>query len=344
MNIKHLLPIMAFALGTLCSCGGGFGNFWGEVSSFPAQGGSAKMSLCPTPHSASAPKSFGFTMKGVCRPIEEHFRLNGPSAVGSLTIQAPNIDKVNFFTICYPMSMASDTEKYPVVVMVNGSGVPASVYMGIFEHLASWGFIVVGNEDGASGKGDSTSSTLNYILSENFNEKSPFHNRIDIDNIGVAGHSQGGAGTFNAITAFSNGSAYKAAFAMSPTHSALAASAILKCPYDISKVKIPIVITASTSTEGMHDAKAEGSEDRVCDISDMLEEQAAIRSNNPDLPVIVARLSDSSRSHGDNLMESEPYLAAWFSYYLKGDLWAGEAFFGDNPEIANNPRWQDVNL
>lgn len=31
--------------------------------------------------------------------------------------------------------------------MVNGTGVYASKYPAVFEHLASWGFIVVGNED-----------------------------------------------------------------------------------------------------------------------------------------------------------------------------------------------------
>ena len=36
---------------------------------------------------------------------------------------------------------------YPLVVMVNGTGVAASKYKPIFEHLASWSFIVIGNED-----------------------------------------------------------------------------------------------------------------------------------------------------------------------------------------------------
>ena len=35
-------------------------------------------------------------------------------------------------------------EKYPVVVFVNGTGVAASRYKPVFEHLASWGFIAIG--------------------------------------------------------------------------------------------------------------------------------------------------------------------------------------------------------
>ena len=33
-----------------------------------------------------------------------------------------------------------------------------------------------------------------------------------------------------------------------------------------------------------------------------------------------------SKNHGENLMESEPYLASWFAYCLKGDKEAGMAF------------------
>ena len=49
-----------------------------------------------------------------------------------------------------------------------------------------------------------------------------------------------------------------------------------------------------------------------------------------------------SKNHGENLMESEPYLASWFAYWLKGDKEAGKAFLGASPEIKNNKRWQDV--
>ena len=35
---------------------------------------------------------------------------------------------------------------YPVVVFVNGTGVYSSKYPALFKHLASWGFIVIGNE------------------------------------------------------------------------------------------------------------------------------------------------------------------------------------------------------
>ena len=74
----------------------------------------------------------------------------------------------------------------------------------------------------------------------------------------------------------------------------------------------------------------------------MRKEMQLIHAAHPTVPVIIARLSDNSKNHGENLMESEPYLAAWFSYWLKGDKEAGKAFMGASPEIKNNKRWQDV--
>ena len=56
---------------------------------------------------------------------------------------------------------------------------------------ASWGFIVVGNEDENSRTGASTSATLDFMLNLNKDSNSDFYGKIDVNNIGVSGHSQG---------------------------------------------------------------------------------------------------------------------------------------------------------
>ncbi|MCR5228572.1 MAG: hypothetical protein K6D03_00430 [Solobacterium sp.] len=43
--------------------------------------------------------------------------------------------------------MESSDRKYPAVIFVNGTGIRGSKYKALFKHLASWGFIVAGNED-----------------------------------------------------------------------------------------------------------------------------------------------------------------------------------------------------
>lgn len=43
------------------------------------------------------------------------------------------------FIIYYPAEMEKEDQTYPAVVMVNGTGVYASKYPALFQHLASWG-------------------------------------------------------------------------------------------------------------------------------------------------------------------------------------------------------------
>lgn len=69
--------------------------------------------------------------------------------------------------VYYLSELESNTDKSPVVVKVNGSGVRGSKYKIIFEHYASWGVIVVGNEDDTSWSGLSSDMSLQYVLDEN---------------------------------------------------------------------------------------------------------------------------------------------------------------------------------
>lgn len=48
--------------------------------------------------------------------------------------------------VYYPKELTESAKSYPVVVMVNGTGVCSSKYPALFKHLASWGFIVIGNK------------------------------------------------------------------------------------------------------------------------------------------------------------------------------------------------------
>ena len=110
-----------------------------------------------------------------------------------------------------------DGATYPLVVMVNGTGTKASQYKAVFKHLASWGVIVIGNEDANSRTGESSAATLDFILGLNKDKNIDFYGKIDIANIGIGGHSQGGVGAINAVTEQANGNPYKAIWAASTT-------------------------------------------------------------------------------------------------------------------------------
>ena len=101
--------------------------------------------------------------------------------------------------VYYPKELTESAKSYPVVVMVNGTGVYSSKYPALFKHLASWGFIVIGNEDPSTCSGSSADTTLAWLLNENENPDSRFYQKVDEEHIGISGHSQGGVGVFNAI-------------------------------------------------------------------------------------------------------------------------------------------------
>ncbi|MGN0772033.1 MAG: alpha/beta hydrolase [Christensenellales bacterium] len=228
--------------------------------------------------------------------------------------------------VWYPSNMTNDNEKYPLVVMANGTGVPASKYKPVFDHLASWGFIVVGNDDESSWNGSSSAESLDFVLNLNNDTESIFFNKIDVDNIGIAGHSQGGVAVVNAATEFDNSHLYKAAYIASITFYDLAAE--LGWNYDISKVEAPVFMVAGTGT-----ADAE----TISPLSEMHKNFSLLDSSNPSL---IARRKDTD--HGEMLANADSYMTAWFMYWLKDDHQAKTIFFGENAEIDSNENWQDV--
>jgi len=58
-------------------------------------------------------------------------------------------------------------------------------YKALFKHLASWGFVVIGNDDGSTGFGKSADETIDLIMAENSNSDSIFYEKLDLDNIGI---------------------------------------------------------------------------------------------------------------------------------------------------------------
>ena len=123
--------------------------------------------------------------------------------------------------IWYPTELESKTDTYPMIMVVNASNTAALNYEPYFERLASWGFVVVGNDDRQTGTGITASETLDYMLKENENGDSVFYGKINVDKLGITGYSQGGAGALRAVTEYENGTRYKAIFTGSAAHAYL---------------------------------------------------------------------------------------------------------------------------
>ena len=246
--------------------------------------------------------------------IEAKYLAMGPYEVEQLKAEAPEDWKE--FVAYYPAGL----EDWPAVVFVNGTGVYASKYPALFRHLASHGFLVLGNEDPGTFSGDSADATLAWLLEQNDDPDSVFYQKVDTAHIGISGHSQGGVGVFNAISEQPNGGLYTCAVSLSPTQEDLAAA--LKIPYDPSQTAIPTLVLAGTSNDVI---TPDGMERLYGKLGG---------------PKAMALRTDTD--HGNMLYSGDGYVTAWLMYWLQGDEEAGDAFWGDNPELAGNPKWQEV--
>lgn len=237
--------------------------------------------------------------------------------------------------IWYPSEMENKQNKYPLIVVTNASNMAALNYEPYFERLASWGFVVVGNDDRQAGTGISTSQTLDYMLEQNQNSDSLFYGKFDTQNIGITGYSQGGAGAIRAVTECENSGLYKTIFTGSAAHSYLAQ---MWGGYDASKVSIPWFMTAATGTSddtGATDATKEWL--GVAPLSSLVENYNAMSGN-----VFKLRARVVGAEHEEMQMKTDGYMTAWMLYQLQGDEEAGKALIGENAEILNNANWQDI--
>lgn len=274
------------------------------------------------------------------KPIEAQYTAFGPYKVSYVEFDSEN-EAYKKNEIWYPTEMKKKNTTLPLVIMANGTGITASKYKAVFKHLASWGFIVVGNEDENSRTGASSSDSLNFMLSLNEDSTSDFYKKIDVNNIGIGGHSQGGVGTINAVIKQDNGSFYKAMYTASATSSFWGQEDQLGTDwsYDVSKVNIPYFMVAGT---GSFDAGT--AEDITATAGQGIAPIWSLQKNYSNIPDTVTKVMARrvNTDHGDMLTHADGYMTAWFMYWLQGDTEAGNAFFGEDAEIRTNANWQDM--
>ena len=247
--------------------------------------------------------------------LEQKYTRMGQYTVAS---QVFGQGKNNQFTqkIWYPASGGTG-KTYPLVVMANGSGSTFANYEAVFAHLASWGFVVIGNDDKSSWNGTSSEESLNFAIGLNGNQNGPLYGKINTQKVGIAGHSQGGVAIINAATLYPISDRYKAIFGASTTKHDLAKN--LKWDYDVSKIKAPYFAVSGT---GIFDAgKPTETNGGIAPLISMRTNFANIP---PDVPQVLARLNKAD--HGDMVSKPNGYMTAWFIYWLKGDTEAGKAF------------------
>ena len=257
---------------------------------------------------------------------EANYMANGSFSVS--VYEEPALQVFKKYTIFYPSELETTERQYPVIVLCNGSGTPVSKYPAVPKHYASWGFIVIGTEEEYAWNGFGAEMSVRHLERLNANpqleENKPniFYQKIDLDRVGIVGHSQGGVGVLNAVTAQEHQNVYRAAVSLSPTNQALADA--LEWSYDASRVHTPILLLSG----------AGGGDDWVV-TGEQLER---IYSDITGVKV-MARRRDTA--HNEMLYAANGYVTAWFLWHLQGDAEAAGMFTGASPDLSGNPLYQD---
>ncbi len=265
-------------------------------------------------------------------PLEKKYSRPGTCETAYTEFPSDN-ESIGKVRVWYPKELEDGAKTWPMIMAVNASGTPASSYEPFFPRLASWGFIVVGNEDGQTGNGKTASLTLDFMLG--IPADSVLAGKIDYDNMGIIGYSQGGAGAICAVTNYENGARYKAMFTGSAAYPTLARN--MGWEYDASRISIPYFMAAGTGKSDDSGADPDKSYGGVSPLSALIANYNSIADV---VPKVRARAVGAE--HEQMLMRSDGYMTAWMLFQLTGDEEAGSVFVGENAEILHNANWQDV--
>lgn len=277
------------------------------------------------------------------RDIETKYTALGEHKVSYKEYDA-NDEIIGKYAVWYPDDLENSDNKYPVVVFANGTGSTSSTYKAFLEHLSSWGFVAVGNDDKNTRTGASLEKTIEFLVQENENKDSIFYHKIDLDNIGIGGHSQGGPAVFNMVTNQEHGDMIKALYAASATSSYHTAIYGDGWEYDISKINIPVFLTAGT---GNWDAGTATSKDQANDDKNGIAQGIcplwSLQENYNLLPETIVKVIARKKNvdHGDSYLQFDGYMTAWFRWQLMGDMEAAQVFIGETPELLSNSMYQN---
>lgn len=269
--------------------------------------------------------------------LEKKYAGLGEYEVKELEFKSDNkaIDKIR---VWYPSE--DKDRQYPVIIIVNASNTAAINLKPVYARLASWGFIVVGNDDRQTGTGETASETLDYVLSWNKDENSELFGKMDEEHIGCVGYSQGGAGAINAVTKFENSDKFTALFTGSAPYDLLSQN--MGWGYDVPKINIPYFMTAGTgSSDDAGNSDIHSNEVKefpgVAPLASLIENYDRITAD-----VLKIRARVTGAEHEQMLQKTDGYMTAWMLYHLQGDMEAASVFVGENAEILTNSGWQDV--
>jgi hypothetical protein len=133
------------------------------------------------------------------KPIELKYYANGPWAV-TVSIGSNCCDSAgNKFDLYYPTNLTPGLGGFPILTWGNGTNSPSTNYSYFLKHMASWGFVVIATQDQNTGVGQTILDAANFMISQNAVPGGTFQNKLNVNQVGALGHSQGATGAINAL-------------------------------------------------------------------------------------------------------------------------------------------------
>jgi hypothetical protein len=140
----------------------------------------------------------------VAAPIEQKYAASGPWTVVEDVTESPCDSFGNKCSLFYPDLKASDLT-HPIITWANGTFASPEQYAYFLRHLASWGFVVIATQELNTlnnGAGQTIIDAAQLLVRANSDEKllkGVFYKKLNVDQVGAMGHSQGAAAAIVAL-------------------------------------------------------------------------------------------------------------------------------------------------
>lgn len=130
-------------------------------------------------------------------PIELKYYAPGTWAVSKDVACCDSLG--NKFDLYYPTNLGANGFLHPILTWGNGTFASPTLVDYFLRHMVSWGFVVIATEDFNTGPGQTILDGANFMIHANSNSASIFYHKLNVNQIGAFGHSQGAGGAIRAL-------------------------------------------------------------------------------------------------------------------------------------------------
>lgn len=230
---------------------------------------------------------------------------------GSTPVTIQKKDFGNGQIVFYPSNIKETNTTYPIIAFANGTGFSYDIYEKLLIELAKGKYIVIANTETMSGDGTAQLASVDFLIAQNKDSSSIFYNKINVNKIGLAGHSQGGQSAVNAAATDSR-------------IGCVVSFAGCNYPSEAEKLSAPTFFIG-------------GSADMI-----VLAKQWVVPAyENCKGPAVYACKTNAIHTRCcTNPTEYSGYAVAWFDAWLKNDANALKKF-KDDGKLSQDSAWQD---